>query len=411
MNVLYLSYDGLTDPLGGSQILPYLVGLSGRGHCISLISFEKAVCSSNARQRVERQCAEAGIKWYPMRYHRRPPILSTVRDVAAMRRRAFKLHRATGFDLVHCRSYVPALAGLALKRRGGVGFIFDMRGFWPEERVEGGAWNLRNPLYRTVFTFFKRKERSFFGEADAIVSLTETAREDMLARSNSERPKADPAVIPCCVDMEHFQPVNPEQRMAARALLRISANAKVLCYLGSLGGNYQLEKMLRFFRAYRDRWPGARFLFVTREAPETIVAAAENQGLDLDELIIRAADREEVPALIAAADHGIAFKVASMAQKACSPTKIGEMMAMGIPVVANAGVGDVDKVIADTGAGVIVDNFARDGDLAIAVERLAALGLTAAEIRSGCRRWFDLEQGISAYDHIYRSMAGGRQTA
>jgi len=34
--VLYLSYDGMTDPLGGSQVLPYLVGLSKLGHRITL---------------------------------------------------------------------------------------------------------------------------------------------------------------------------------------------------------------------------------------------------------------------------------------------------------------------------------------------------------------------------------------
>ena len=41
MKVLYLTYDGLTDPLGQSQILPYLKMLSTKGAEISIISFEK----------------------------------------------------------------------------------------------------------------------------------------------------------------------------------------------------------------------------------------------------------------------------------------------------------------------------------------------------------------------------------
>ena len=42
-NVLYISYDGMTDPLGQSQVLPYLSGLSKEGYSFHLISFETAL--------------------------------------------------------------------------------------------------------------------------------------------------------------------------------------------------------------------------------------------------------------------------------------------------------------------------------------------------------------------------------
>ena len=41
-NILYLTYDGLTDPLGRSQVLPYIIGLSKDKNLIfTIISFEK----------------------------------------------------------------------------------------------------------------------------------------------------------------------------------------------------------------------------------------------------------------------------------------------------------------------------------------------------------------------------------
>ena len=40
-NILYLSYDGMTDPLGQSQVLPYLIGLTKEGFTFHIISFEK----------------------------------------------------------------------------------------------------------------------------------------------------------------------------------------------------------------------------------------------------------------------------------------------------------------------------------------------------------------------------------
>ena len=403
MKVLYLTYDGLSDPLGGSQILPYLIGLSKRGHEISVISFEKGHAARQALNRSKRQCLEHGIDWHPMRYHKQPPILSTAWDVTAMRIAAERLHRGKQFDLVHCRSYVPALAGLVLKRRHGIRFLFDMRGFWPDERVEGGRWNLRNPLFRAVYGYFKRRERQFFAEADAIVTLTRSAREDMLAKPSERRPTVDPQIIPCCVDFSHFALPAEDQRNAVREELGIARGASVLCYLGSLGGNYLLEEMLLFFVAYRERMPGSRFLFVTREPADLIVKRAAKLGIAEEDLIIRSADRDEVPALVSAADHGVAFKRATCAERACSPTKLGEMMALGIPVVVNAGIGDVEAVIADTGAGVVIEGFDRPSVMK-GVDRLAGIEASSAEIRAGAQRWFDLEKGGGAYDSIYRSL-------
>src|SRR5687767_9277987 len=77
-SILYLSYDGMTDPLGQSQVLPYLAGLSKRGHRISLISFEKSGRSQAERETVRALCGKAGIDWHPQVYHKRPPLLSSV---------------------------------------------------------------------------------------------------------------------------------------------------------------------------------------------------------------------------------------------------------------------------------------------------------------------------------------------
>lgn len=404
MKILYLSYDGMTDPLGVSQVLPYLKELSGRGHRFWLVSCEKPGSDQRAWERARAICAEAGISWHPLPYHKRPPIISTVWDVVAMTRAAIRLQCQLRFDLVHCRSYVAALAGLSMKRRFGTRFLFDMRGFWAEEKLEGGGWS-RNPLLRAAYRYFKRRERDFFREADAIVSLTATSRDQMMGRPKAERPKVEPQVIPCCVDLGHFSIATDEERAAAKRALGIPPDGYVLCYLGSLGNNYLLDEMLRFFLALRERIAGARFLFITRGSADVIVTAAARYGISPIELAVRAADRDDVPRFLSAADIGIAFKQASFAEQGCSPTKLGEMMAMGIPVVVNSGVGDVDRMMEDTGAGVIVDQFDNQA-MRNAVDQLGKISITKDEIRAGARRWFALEQGVEAYDSIYQSLSG-----
>ncbi|HXC74444.1 MAG TPA: hypothetical protein VN640_07175, partial [Sphingomicrobium sp.] len=70
--VLYITYDGLTDPLGQSQVLPYLAGLAGLGHRITVLSCEKPQRMAQDGDRIRRQCAAAGIGWTPLAYHKRP---------------------------------------------------------------------------------------------------------------------------------------------------------------------------------------------------------------------------------------------------------------------------------------------------------------------------------------------------
>src|SRR5687768_716847 len=202
--VLYVSYDGLTDPLGESQILPYLSGLAMRGHRITVISFEKRGRFEGGKEKIQSLCQDAGIEWSPITYHKSPPVVSTLYDVYLMRNRIRELVSHQKFEIVHCRSYIAALAGLWMKRKYGTKFIFDMRGFWADERVEGGLWKLANPLYSWVYNFFKTKERVFIQEADHVVVLTGEAGRIL----NEWGFIRNISVIPCCVDLSLFNPMN-----------------------------------------------------------------------------------------------------------------------------------------------------------------------------------------------------------
>ena len=399
---LFVTYDGLTDPLGGSQILPYLSGLSRRGHRIAILSCEKPERAAEAPA-VAKLCAEAGLDWHPIAYHRRPPVLSAVYDMLALRRAAARLHRSHRFDLVHCRSYIPAIVGLWLKRRFGVRFLFDMRGFWAEEKVEGGSWPQSNPLFRTVYRYFKRREAECLAEADHVISLTGAAKREMTGRAALSSRDEAISVIPCCVDLDHFGLPAGTGRGAAREALGLDPERPVLAYLGSLGGNYLLDEMLDLFLAYRERRPGAAFLFVTRDDPAMIRRSAEAKGIAPGDVLVRAALREEVPVFLAAADLGVAFKQPSFSALACSPTKLGEMLAVGLPVIANSGVGDVAAVLEERGMGALVERFDRASLLA-AVDTALSDPLRPEEIRRHAERWFSLEDGVGRYDGVYRSL-------
>jgi len=401
--VLYLSYDGLTDPLGRSQVLPYLLGCAERGHRITVLSFEKHPALIDKGPAVRALCAKGGIDWLPLRYHRRPPVLSTVYDIARLTHKAFGLDRRNRFDLVHCRSYVAAVAALKLKQYRQVPLLFDMRGFWPDERVDSGSWNLNSLLHRSVYRYFKRLESHLLRASDHIVSLTETARQTLLRRPELAGRANTISVIPTSVDFSHFRPA-ATLRGTARAELGIGADAPVLGYVGSLGGSYMLVEMMDFFSAYERRNPGAHFLFVTMEGAREIVAEARRAGVEPSSLIVRPAGRDDVPKLIAAADLGVAFKRASFSAEACAPTKLGEMLAMGIPMVVNSGVGDVEQVIESTGGGTTIREFNAES-YAAALDRIDALAYSPDTIRAKARELFDLNKAVDSYSNLYSELA------
>ncbi|WP_300974839.1 glycosyltransferase [Sphingomonas sp. LHG3406-1] len=401
--ILYLSYDGLTDPLGPSQVLAYLKGLSSLGHRISLITFEKPERSAAEREAMALECRDAGIDWHPQGYTRKPPVLSTLKDLFRMRKVAIDLHRRTPFDIVHCRSYPPALVGQAVQRHG-ARLLFDMRGFWADERVEGGLWKLDNPLFATVYRFFKRKEAQLLRTSDHIVSLTEAGRDQILAwRGGDDGPPV--TVIPCCTDFEAFPPVTSGARSEARALLSIPDEVTVAAYLGSIGTWYMLDEMLDCFAVQLERDPGAVLLFVTRDAPGPIIGAARKRGISEESLRIRPASRQEVPAFLAAADYGLFFIRPTFSKQASSPVKLGELLALELPVLTNAGVGDMDRIMGEVGAGVSIVEMDRDG-YARGLDALSALRPDMERWREARAHWFDLGEGVRRYDSIYRALGG-----
>jgi glycosyltransferase involved in cell wall biosynthesis len=394
----------MTDPLGQSQVLPYLIGLQKRGYSFTLISFEKSDKFENGKALIQQITTAHDIQWHPLPYTKTPPIISTLKDIGSLKKKMNELHKAQPFDIVHSRSYITAIAGLWMKEKWGVKFIFDMRGFWADERIDGGLWNLKNPLFKTVYNYFKRKEKQFLSNADYVISLTETAKKEI--ESWDVNGKFAPIqVIPCCVDLELFDPANvtSSQSEEIKARLNIQPQQKVLTYIGSIGTWYLLDEMMDFFKVYSDQHPGSIFLFVTKDNPEEINKSAASKGISLNAIRIQPSERKQVPAYIAASDYSIFFIKPAFSKKASSPTKQGEIMAMGIPVICNDNVGDTSVVVKQFNSGLVVTEFSNPG-FQINIKELDLCVFNSIEIREGAAEFFSLKSGIEKYATIYEKL-------
>jgi glycosyltransferase involved in cell wall biosynthesis len=407
LKILYLSYDGMTDPLGQSQVLPYLEGLAGAGHEIWLISFEKPERFSQSEQLIRSLIKGKSIYWHPEMYTAKPPVISTLKDVRRLKKSAKRLIQEFRIEAVHCRSYITALAGLEIKRRLKLKFVFDMRGFWADERIDGGIWKLSNPVFSNIYKFFKKKEKQFLLEADAVVSLTQNAADEIHSWAGMENVPI--TVIPCCADLHLYQAkaVDDPNVLKWRKMLDLSAQKFVLSYLGSLGTWYMLNEMLDYFSVLLKVKPDAVFLFITPDNPEMIIRAAADKGIPKAALRILKAARKEVPEIAALSTVSIFFIKPSFSKKASSPTKMGELMAAGIPLIVNAGVGDVETILRDGGNGHVIGSFSTE-NYRESVDRLDALLKSNPANSVACaNRWYSLNEGVNRYKAIYQKFEAG----
>lgn len=404
LETLYISYDGMLEPLGESQVVRYLEGLAR--HCrLTLLSFEKPADLAE-RSRVlemERRLRELGICWIQRRYHKWPPIGSTLWDVIVGFVQGTRICRQRRIDIVHARGYVPALIALLLKRSLGPRFIFDMRGFWPEEKVDAGHWSRDSVIYAVT----KRCERLFFGAADGLVSLTEEGLRTIRELGLLRLPEMATFVIPTCTDLERFSPGPKDRRLMEQYGLD---GRLVIGCTGTMSNWYLRQPMITCLAYLVKHLDNVKLLLVTQENHQRLRDDLLKVGISDERFVLARVPFSAMPAHVRLMDVGLFFIKPTFSKRGSSATKLGEFLATGVPVIINDGVGDSGQIVRSERVGLVLRDT-MDEDFRIAVSSLPAL-LLDQEIRFRCRetarRYFDLTTGVEQYAALYRQlMAAG----
>lgn len=395
--VLYISYDGILEPLGKSQVLAYQERLA-QGFKLHLLSFEKPEdwADAQAREAVAQRMACAGIHWHPRTYHKRPSAPATAFDILVGIFSGLWLVLRHRLRIVHARSYVPAVMALVLNRLTGVRFVFDMRGFWADERVDGGLWPRNGRIYRVAKWF----ERRFLLNADHVVSLTNAAVQIMqrfdYLQGQGQPPPPPCTVIPTCADLERFKP-----------MARPPGQPLTLGYVGTVGTWYLFDEVAASVAALLRIQPDARFLVVNRGEHAFIRERLAAAGVPDQSIEITSATHEQVPALMARMDAGIFFIKQAFSKQASAPTKLGEFLGCGIPCLANSGVGDMAEILEGEQVGIALNDFTPDS-LRQGLSRLLNL-VEADGIQQRCvaaaHKHFSLTEGVARYAQVYARLA------
>lgn len=401
---LFITYDGLLDPLGGSQILPYLKGIAAHPRSLHILSFEKPDRFAQGAQRLKAELSELGIGWTPLSFTTRAGKAGKLWDLARMYLTAIQLQRQQQFSIIHCRSYQAMQVGCLLKRLFGIKALFDMRGLWVDERVDGGIWRLDRWLDRSAFGVYKVIEKRLLACADHVIALTERVVPEL--RRLAPAMSRNVTVIPCCADFDHFSVPDSRARLAIRSEIGLPADARVITYLGSLGTWYMLDDMLRLFAQAQAHWGNVHLLLITRDWRSEHEELLTQMGLaSLRDLIhVRPATRSEVPALLGCADVMLSFIKPAYSKMASSPTKLAEAFAVGVPAISNKGIGDVDVMTRALDAGALVDLSDEDSvqQVVASLDDIATKGGVA--LRERARASLGLEVAHAQYRRVYQEL-------
>jgi glycosyltransferase involved in cell wall biosynthesis len=393
-SIFYLTRNSLLEPLGQSQVMGYLRGLS-QDHQITLITFEKPedLADTQAMAKAEADCEAHGIDWRPKRFRRSPKLFAPAWSMFEMFWSALQAARRGDVQLIHARSYLPAAAAWAVFRLTGTPFIFDMRALWPEELITAGRLQRGSIVHKAL----TRLEKVCLRDAAAVVSLTDAAVGYLQDQYPTELQEQHIAVIPTCADLQRFKRSNkpPSERVYG-------------CVGTVLSGWFLMDWLAALFNTVAQKDPEARFEVITRDDTETVRAALDIDGKLGDRLSIFPSASESVHEALQKQSTSVMFFTAGTSKLGSAPTRLGEALGCGIPVIANEGVGDVADIIRRYNVGVIVKD-ASETAMNAALGELEPLR-SDPDLPPRCRRAaeevFSLEAGTEAYRKLYADILG-----
>ena len=364
--VTYVSMDPLTSTVGSSQVLAYIERLARCGVDVDLITFEHTVDVDLAEH-----LSGLGVTWIPRRYGSSGPIGGLGRVLRA----AWAIR---GAPVVHARS---DMAAAAVMFSGADNWVWDVRSFWVDQKIASGvirkgSWSER--VMRLVES--RAAQRS-----TAVITLTRSAVTELDRRYGGVvSPKA--RVITTCVDLNRFQ-ASPMPKMPLRVLLA-----------GTLNRYYDVKAMLDLVAELRRRRP-----------VEFVVASPGDTDWEEELAGVKAvrisATPEEMPDLVSSFHVGLSVcrDDAGVSLLAAMPTKIGEFLAAGRPVVVNPGLVDAADLLGRNECGVVYGSSSHleIGDVVDQLEAMLFDPGCPDRCRSLAESHFDLNRGVEGLLAIY----------
>ena len=369
LTVTYLSMDPLSSTVGSSQVLAYIERLVHRGIEIDLVTFEHAV-----EPELTEHLSGLGVTWRPQRFGLHGPVGGLGRVLRAAR-------AVRGASIVHARSDMAAAATMLA---GVDRWVWDVRSFWADQKVATGVMRAGSPQVRVM----RRVEGLAARRSTAVITLTASAI-DELDRRHGGVVSSKARVVTTCADLSRF------------GLSDLPPAPLRILLAGTLNRYYDVNSMLDLVAELRRRGP-----------VEFVVASPGETDWEDELATIEAVRVSAMPAemaeLVSSCHVGLSVcrDDAGASLLAAMPTKIGEFLASGRPVVVNPGLVDAARMLERDGSGVAFGSASPVGvkDAADRLEELLDDPGTPGRCRSLAESHFDLDRGIDSLLEVYSAL-------
>ena len=390
-DITYLSYTGMLEPLGRSQVIPYINILGGMGK-VHLISFEKNKVPDLVRFDIESEFKSNNFSWTTKVYHKTPRFMATLVDLLVMIGSLLKDRPKKRIHYVHCRGYVTSIAAfiysICCSR---VRYIFDMRAFWPDEMVTSNTLKKNSLMYWLL----KKLERILIIRSHATIVLTWAAHDYLLSEYKGASGKV--FVVPTCVNHDNFN------------IATTGVNSKTLegVTIGAIGtvcnSWFLMDRFCDFALLFQKALPESKIKVITQDKAVEVEKALLDKGIDKESISIYSSSSQGMPGEIKKFHALIMFFAPGFSKLGSAPTRFGEALASGVPCVVNTGVGDMANIVNREKTGVVIGDLFDRIELHEKCQEL--LKLIDSEVKDRCysasKKYFSLDIAKKAYGEIY----------
>lgn len=244
-------------------------------------------------------------------------------------------------EALYCAKFLVMLK----KRNSELKTVFDCHGCSPAEEVMNNASTAR--IQSSLLW-----EREVFDTVDAVIFVSHAMKkyyEEQYQITNLKN-----MIVPCCVDTDATKINTIQEDMAENGRVNTKCR-KTIGYLGTLAVWQCADEMFEAFKVLHSIDKDIFFYMVLPSNDhEKCREYFEKAGISKEHYCVEEIPHEKVPLALAKMDAGMLLRKNSIVNVVSSPTKYGEYIDAGVPVILTDCVGDYSELTRETGLGVVL---------------------------------------------------------
>ncbi|WP_375437089.1 glycosyltransferase [uncultured Hymenobacter sp.] len=402
MNLLFLSYWGLEDPLTISTVFPHLRLLQQLPEVkrIVLVTIERGAGADRALQFVPGFAADK-ITFSPLRSQpNQLLLLNKIDDFVRFPNELVELVQQHTIEVIIGRGAPAGALAYLVWKKTRIPFLVESFEPHADYMLESGVWKGYDPRY-LFQRYWEKKQKQL---AVGLMPVAENYRRKLVQEGV---PAQNIVTVPCSVNVADFN-YDANRRQQVRARLGIGAEAPVGIYVGKFGDIYYDAEAFDLFRDTAAHFgPHFRLLVLTPNPEIEVRSKLAKVGFTAEQVFVTKAPHAEVPGYLSAADFAFATIKPAECRRFCSPIKVGEYWAAGLPVLLTEGVGDDSDIIKQEGGGAVF-NLNEPATVPAALEQIALLLQQPGcreTIRALAVRYRTVARAAEAYEQLLLPLA------